>query len=193
MSELDARKSLGQLQREWEGCTKCKLGEHRNNVGGKMVFGEGVRRGIMLIGEGPGETEEGMGMPFCGRSGKVLRKVLTALGADDIVYITNAVPCRSCVPALDRDGQPKFRRQFGRNPGPALPMWQDMPPNKQALEACKSRFYEEIYLVDPIIIVSLGNSAAELLLKRSIAITNARGKTERVGIPGVTYEAVVTE
>ena len=122
----DAHKKLETLRAEWLGCTRCELGVRRQAYDGEFVFGEGVRRGIMFIGEGPGEKEELSGRPFVGPSGRLLRHILKKLGVVD-VYITNLVTCRSCAVAQTADGEPIFVP--GRGGAPPTPRWQDQPPS----------------------------------------------------------------
>ena len=188
--ELDAMKSLGQLYREWDGCTRCPLGERRQQLDTRMVVGEGSVRGIMLIGEGPGETEEGVGQPFSGPSGYLLREVLRTFNIQDLVYITNLVACRSCQVKLDKSGQPVMRKR-----GKAAPsvIWEDVPPPKASVEACWARFHQELYIVDPIVIVAMGNAAVEALLGHSVSITKDRGKPESVSVGGVGHRPILTE
>jgi len=143
----------------------------------------------MLVGEGPGETEEQMGRPFIGRSGKILRRVIEKLGLKEY-YITNIVTCRSCSQLVDGQGQLRFRKRRGQ---PDLPIWKDEPPLPTQIGKCIQRLYEEIYLVDPVIIVTLGGTASEAILKRPIAITRDRGQTEHMTIPGATFRPSVTE
>lgn len=185
----DARKTLGELRTEWEDCTRCQLGVHRQNNGGSFVFGEGAKRGIMFIGEGPGVTEEEQGVPFVGDSGKLLRSILKKMSVTES-YITNIVACRSCEPVLDENGLPRLRK---RKYGPSLPMFRDTPPTPPQCTACQPRLQEEIYLVDPIVIVSLGGTAAESLIGRSLTITRDRGKEHTIEIPGAGFRASLTE
>lgn len=185
----DARKSLQQLRHEWEKCTRCSLGVQRESFQGQFVFGEGVRRGIMFIGEGPGATEEEYGRPFIGESGALLRKILEGMNFTDH-YITNIVTCRSCEHVLDENQQPKFRQ---RRKGPPLPMLKDTAPMPSQWKECLPRLHEEIYLVDPIIIVSLGNTAAEALTGANFTITKMRGEPRTITVPGAGYDAVLTE
>lgn len=107
-----------ELYEEWKDCTRCKLHSKRANV----VFGEGnaTNPKILIIGEAPGPTEDKAALPFIGTTGKELRKVLTAAGADlaNDCFITNTVLCfptndgkdffgplgpeiRTCLPRLD--------------------------------------------------------------------------------------------
>jgi DNA polymerase len=186
MTSPDARKTLPTLRREWETCTKCDLGLWRSANKGQFVFGEGARRGIMLIGEGPGRSEEEEGRPFVGESGLILRKVLGRLGiTEETCYITNIVSCRSCEAVLDDNGLPMMRR--GR------PAYKDAPPLPPHIEACRDRLYEEIYLVDPVLIVAMGGTAAKTLTGGHLSILAERGKERFIEIPGATQRAVLTD
>lgn len=186
----DTRKKLEVLKAEWKGCTACELGVRRQTYEGEFVFGEGVRRGIMFIGEGPGEKEELAGRPFVGPSGQLLRTILKKLGFTDF-YITNLVTCRSCAQAKTSDGEPVFIPS--RRGGPPRPRWQDEPPLPAYWKSCMPRLHEEIYIVDPRVIVTLGGTAAEALLGKKIAITQKRGEPERLTIPGASFAPVLTE
>lgn len=185
----DSRKSLEQLRRDWETCVSCKLGVQRQRYGGQFVHGEGVRRGILFVGEGPGKTEDQHGRPFIGESGNLIRKVLDGLGFSDY-YLTNLVACRSCEHVLDQNQQPRFNNQRGKNP---LPVMQDQAPTPLEWKQCLSRLHEEIYLVDPVLIVSLGNTVAEALLGKPVTITRVRGQSRTISIPGAGFDAVLTD
>lgn len=185
---LDARKPLDRLKKEWVECTACDLGERRDNEGGRFVFGEGVPRGILFVGEGPGETEESTGRPFVGRSGKILRFAINKYGIEDVSYITNAVACRSCRPQLDGGGQPVFKKARGG----LLPVFRDEAPNRVQLLACRPRLFEQIYLLDPLLIVALGSVAASALLQENVSIMAERGIARSMEIPGATEIASVT-
>lgn len=73
-------------------CTKCDLCLNRHNI----VYGDGnIKSNIVIIGEAPGLTEDKTGIPFTGKSGKLLRSILLDLGYDmDVLYITNVIKCR---------------------------------------------------------------------------------------------------
>lgn len=186
----DARKTLEQLSEEWETCEKCELGVRRKETDGNFVFGEGRRRGIMFVGEGPGAIEEEVGRPFAGPSGKLLRDVIGRLGLWDC-YFTNCVSCRSCSPAYDGGGQPIMRRD--RATKKLLPLINDEPPTPAQVNTCLPRLHEEIYLVDPILIVALGAEAASTLLGRKVSILSERGRTMKITVPGAWSLPVLTE
>lgn len=186
---VDARRTLEEVRAEWETCRRCPLGQRREAEGGAFVFGEGHRGGLMFIGEGPGWMEERDGRPFIGKSGSILRRALAKLGIDDIAYISNVVACRSCEQATDNLGQPIFRERRGVR----LPQWRDVSPPGPAVEACLPRLNEEIYLVDPVLVVTLGVPASEALLGRSVKITKERGTPQHFTIPGAAWLPSLTE
>lgn len=186
----DARKKLEVLKAEWKGCTACELGVRRETYDGEFVFGEGVRRGIMFIGEGPGEKEEVSGRPFVGPAGLLVRMILQKLGFSDY-YLTNLVTCRSCAQAKTADGELIFLP--ARRGRPREPRWQDESPLPAYWRACLKRLHEEIYIVDPRVVVTLGATAAEAVLQKKVAITQKRGEAERLTIPGASHSAILTE
>jgi uracil-DNA glycosylase len=144
----------------------------------------------MFVGEGPGVDEETHGTPFIGRSGKLLRRVISVLGLTDF-YITNIVCCRSCKPREDATGNIIVRTD--RRTGAQSQVFSDEPPTPPQKAACHPRLMEEIYLVDPVVIVGLGGPACEELLGRSITITRDRGETLQIAIPGASYRPNLTE
>ena len=148
-----------------------------------MVFGEGRTGGIMFIGEGPGVNEEEAGRPFVGRSGIILRKTIHKLGLSNCSYISNVVACRSCGPKYDNQGKEMTR--YDRRLGIHTPIIVDEPPPTLAVNTCLARLYEEIYLVDPLLIVALGAEAAKALMRRPVKVTEKRGTTMPIKVPGV--------
>lgn len=135
-------------------CRKCQIGyERRNNVYGE---GDPCAR-LMLIGEGPGETEDLLGRPFVGRAGDLLEKMIGAIGlAREEVYIANTVKCR---PTLHEGG--KLRN---RAPTPA------------EMENCRPYLDEQIDVIAPQVILALGAPAAKSFLGNAFAITKGRGQ-----------------
>jgi len=192
----DARKSLPVLRQEWENCTCCNLGEIRKQTGGAFVFGEGTPGTIMFIGEGPGVDENEQGRPFIGKSGRFLRDILAKIGIEHF-YITNTVCCRSFVFEYDTEGQQKFVTRHGVS----VPVEKDEAPGAAQRQACLSRLQQEIYIVDPILIVTLGGTAAETLLERKVVVTQESGDLKAdtattlgtvLRLPGAGHEAVLT-
>jgi DNA polymerase len=186
----DFRKSLPFLRSEWEGCTRCALGVYRNETNSAFVFGEGTAGGIMFVGEGPGKDEAAEGRPFVGASGRLIRHVIARLGVTQY-YITNAVCCRSCKP--DVDGEGKIRTRINYRTRREEQVIRDEPPKPLEIDACRARLYEEVYLVDPTIIVALGKQAADALARRSVSITAECGKPTKIFIPGAGAVPSITE
>lgn len=180
----DVRRSLQLLAHEWSGCQACELGQYRVAVGGQFVFGEGTTNGVMFVGEGPGGEEEKEGRPFVGPSGTFLHKVLKRLGFKN-VYITNAVCCRSWEYQYDTEGHPQTDRHGN-------PRRRDAPPGKLHMAACNQRLMEEIYSVDPVLIVALGNNAAEALLKAPVSMAKDSGNIKVIEVPGASLRPSLT-
>lgn len=180
------------LREEWSSCVNCDLGSRRISNDGQFVFGEGTRGGVMFIGEGPGRNEEETGHPFVGDSGKILREVIKRLGLESF-YITNAVACRSCTPWTDPSGQPLLRKNWKTRQMEVS--YRDEPPTPPQIEACRQRLNEEIYLVDPVIIVALGAIAAKTLIGKPVAITapDVRGVPVHISIPGAGFRTSRTD
>lgn len=140
--------SLADVEREALACTRCPLARGRTNV----VFGVGSPTAdLMFVGEGPGEQEDLQGEPFVGRSGRYLdRLILEELGfTRDDCYIANVVKCR---PPSNRD------------------------PLPDEIAACRPYLESQVELVDPRVLVTLGNFATRLLLETTEGITRLRGR-----------------
>jgi len=144
---VSAADELLQLGHEAASCTACGLAATRTRV----VFGVGASDAdIMLVGEAPGRNEDLQGEPFVGAAGKLLDRLLNEIGVDrDDVYIANVLKCR---PPGNRD------------------------PRLDEIEACKGYLRSQMELIDPKVMVTLGNFATKLLLKRNVGITRLRGQ-----------------
>ena len=139
---------LEQLAEVAAGCTRCPLSEGRTTV----VFGTGdPDADLMFVGEGPGAEEDRQGLPFVGRSGKLLDELLAQeIGLDrSEVYIANVVKCR---PPDNRD---------------------PLPPE---IAACRPYLARQVELVAPRVLVTLGNFATKVLLDTKEGITRVRGR-----------------
>ena len=136
------------LKNQVQKCTLCSLSQTRKNT----VFGEGnIHASVMIIGEAPGYQEDQDALPFVGKSGKLLDKMLQSIHISrNEVFIANLIKCRP----------PNNRK-----------------PSKNEIELCSSFLINQIKLIQPKIIFSLGNSASQFLLKSNIGITKLRGKT----------------
>jgi len=146
----------------------------------------------MFIGEGPNKDDETAGLPFMGANGTILRRVIAKLGLQDF-YLTTLTACRSCTPYLDAQGQPSMRKNWKTKQMEVS--YRDDPPTPLMVEACSARLYEQIYLVDPIVIVTLGAGAAKALIKKPINITSpdVRGQPFHISVPGAGTQTVRTE
>ena len=146
--------ALEALRRDLEGCFKCGLGKGRN----KLVFGDGdPGADLLFIGEAPGFHEDQQGIPFVGPAGKLLTKIIEAIGLTrDKVYIANICKCRP--------------------PGNRAPL-----ANESA--TCVPHLLQQIEIIQPRIIVTMGNPATQTLLQTRQGITRMRGRfTEWNGI-----------
>ena len=151
-------RTLADVAAEAASCTRCRLAEGRTQV----VFGVGSPEAeLMFIGEAPGFHEDKQGEPFVGAAGQLLTRMLGEIGlAREQVYITNVIRCR---PPGNRDPMP------------------------DEIEACTPWLVETISLVQPRVIVTLGNFATKFVLRTQQGITRLRGSTypwhERTVIP----------
>ncbi|GMQ98395.1 MAG: hypothetical protein BMS9Abin17_0905 [Acidimicrobiia bacterium] len=127
-------------------CTDCGLAGGRTNV----VFGSGSGAAdVLIVGEAPGQQEDEQGLPFVGRSGQLLETLLNEIQLErDDVYIANVVKCR---PPGNRD------------------------PRPDEIDSCKPYLRRQIELIDPKVVVTLGNFSTKLLLRTSTGITRMRG------------------
>ncbi len=140
--------SLKKLNKACIKCTSCDLSKTRKNV----VVGKGNEEAhIVIIGEGPGEQEDIMGLPFVGRAGKMLDTALASVDIDPLkdCYITNIVKCR-----------PPDNRK----------------PNPLEVEACMPWLSEQINLLRPKIIVLAGSTAVQSFLGIKEPISQIRGQ-----------------
>jgi DNA polymerase len=151
-----AAEDLERVRAELGECTRCGLCEKRSTI----VFGDGnPEADLMFVGEGPGEQEDRTGLPFVGRAGELLTRMIERgieMPRAD-VYICNIVKCRP---------------PGNRNPLP------------DEVAACRPFLDGQIEAIRPKVIVTLGKPAASLLLGRDVAITRVRGTWhEYRGIP----------
>src|SRR3989344_445954 len=139
--------TFNQLKTEYSTCTKCSsLCQSRSQV----VFGSGNPQvQVVLVGEAPGAEEDKQGIPFCGASGKVLDELLQFINLSrDDIFITNTILCR-----------PENNR----------------PPAKEEVQNCLDRLDQLIGIMQPKVIVTIGNFATERILGKK-GITSLRGK-----------------
>ena len=139
------------LQASVTGCQRCRLCKTRTQT----VFGRGNPRARwMLIGEAPGEQEDRQGLPFVGRAGKLLNNMLHAIGLDheNDVYIANVIKCR---PPGNRN------------------------PSADEIATCTDYLIQQIHLVKPTLILTLGRFAAHTLLETEETILKLRSRVHK--------------
>jgi uracil-DNA glycosylase len=144
---------LRRQEQDLQDCRRCKLCEGRTHV----VFGFGnAAAEFMVIGEGPGADEDAQGLPFVGRAGQLLTKMLAAvnLSRETDTYITNAVLCR---PPGNRN------------------------PEADELNACAPFLANKLSVIQPKVILALGSVATQSLLRTKEAIGKLRGRVHPFG------------
>jgi uracil-DNA glycosylase family 4 len=137
-----------------DACRRCRIGaERRHNVYGE---GDPFAR-LMVIGEGPGETEDQLGRPFVGRAGELLNKMLAAIRlAREEVYICNVVKCRATLETT-----------YGLK---------NRAPDPQEIANCRPFLERQLEIVRPHVVLLLGAPAAKSFLGTSFQITKMRGR-----------------
>jgi uracil-DNA glycosylase len=141
------------IREELGDCTRCKL--HR--LGRRqIVFGVGnPHTRLMFVGEAPGRDEDTQGIPFVGRAGQLLTKMIEAMGLKrEDVYIANVIKCRP---------------PENRNPEP------------DEVTACEPFLFKQVETIGPAVIVALGTFAAQALLKTQDSISRLRGRVYKYG------------
>ena len=153
----ERRERLVALYKEVQACEKCPLHETRT----KSVFGAGdADADLMFVGEAPGAEEDRQGLPFVGRAGQLLNQMLEEIGLSrDAVFIANVLKSR---PPGNRDPQPL------------------------EIEACRPYLFEQVRLIEPTVICTLGNFATKLLSGNPAGITKVRGAPQVHEIGGRT-------
>jgi len=139
--------NLAELGTFLHDCQQCRLASGRTQV----VFGTGNPQArIMFVGEAPGYYEDQQGIPFVGAAGKLLTQLLESVGLSrSEIYIANVIKCR---PPNNRD------------------------PLPDEVETCKPYLLQQIQLIKPKLVCSLGNFATQTLLGKKVGITKVRGK-----------------
>lgn len=139
--------SLAELHEQMLECDECPLAKTRTN----LVFGVGCETAeLMFVGEAPGFHEDQQGEPFVGAAGQLLDRLLASIGLRrDQVYIGNVLKCR---PPGNRD------------------------PLPAEIEQCRPFLGEQIGLIKPKVVVTLGNHATKLILETSTGITKIHGQ-----------------
>ncbi|PLX77875.1 MAG: DNA polymerase [Desulfuromonas sp.] len=147
--------TLEEIAADLGDCHRCNLSKERQNI----VFGVGNPDAeIVFVGEGPGREEDLRGEPFVGEAGRLLDRIIQAMGFQrSDVYICNVVKCR---PPRNRD------------------------PEAEEIAACEPFLQRQLAAIRPRVIVALGKFAAQTLLQSQTPISRLRGRwAEYHGIP----------
>jgi uracil-DNA glycosylase len=142
------QEALATIREDLGDCTRCKLHAQGRK---QIVFGVGnPSADIMFVGEAPGADEDVQGIPFVGRAGQLLTKMIEAMGfGRDDVYIANVLKCR---PPNNRDPQP------------------------DEVEQCEPFLFRQIASIQPKVVIALGAFAARALLKTQDPVSRMRGR-----------------
>ncbi len=146
------------LYAKYENCVRCPLGPTRI----KIVFGVGnANSEVLFIGEGPGYEEDRRGEPFVGKSGQLLDKMMAAIGLSrqTNAYIANIVKCHPMV-----------------NPQTPEARGNDRPPTQEEVLTCSPILLQQIAIMKPKVIMTLGSPSTKMVLHTKEAITALRGK-----------------
>lgn len=140
--------SLQDLSTSLHDCQRCKLAKLGRT---KVVFGVGnPNASIMFVGEAPGFNEDQQGEPFVGAAGKLLDKLLESAGLSrSQVYIANVIKCR---PPNNRD------------------------PEQDEVDTCKPFLLQQIEVINPKLVCTLGNWATQTILEKKVGITKVKGQ-----------------
>lgn len=143
--------TLQELAHSLHNCQHCKLAKLGRT---QVVFGVGNPNAqVMFIGEGPGFHEDRQGEPFVGAAGKLLNELLQSAGLSRAeIYIANVVKCR---PPNNRDPEP------------------------DEVETCKPFLFQQIDIIKPKLLCTLGRWSTETILERKVSITKIRGQIMR--------------
>lgn len=148
------RFAFQKLQERASKCTKCQhLASSRKNV----VFGTGnLDSDILFIGEAPGAEEDASGQPFVGKAGELLTRMIQAMGLSrETVFIANVLKCRPDTP--------------GKSSG-------NRKPSPIEMATCLPYLEEQIAIIRPKVMVALGSTAIEGLLRTPVQVTRMRGQ-----------------
>ena len=154
---------LNILRKKIQDIENCKLKNNSKNI----VFSDGdISSPLMIVGEGPGQTEDDQGKPFVGEAGKLLNKMLNAIKIErSKVYITNVV---------------NYRPPDNRKPEP------------DEILRYSEFLKEHISILDPKILILMGSTAMEALFGNKIKITKSRGEWKEIVIKNKVFKAIIT-
>ncbi len=139
--------ALEDYKRQIQDCSRCELAGSRTH----FVFGSGSPSSqILFVGEAPGEAEDLSGIPFVGRAGQLLDKMLAEIGLErEQVFIANVLKCR---PPGNRD------------------------PRPDEISLCEPYLHKQIELISPRVIIALGRVAGKTLIKEDLSLSAMKGR-----------------
>ena len=154
---------LNILRKKIQDIENCKLKNNSKNI----VFSDGdISSPLMIVGEGPGQTEDDQGKPFVGEAGKLLNKMLNAIKIErSKIYITNVV---------------NYRPPDNRKPEP------------DEILRYSEFLKEHISIFDPKILILMGSTAMEALFGNKIKITKSRGEWKEIVIKNKVFKTIIT-
>ena len=140
--------ALAAVRADIGDCTRCKLHQMGRR---QIVFGVGnPQAALMFVGEAPGADEDVQGIPFVGRAGQLLTRIIEAIGLTrEDVYIANVIKCR---PPQNRN------------------------PEQDEVDTCEPFLFRQVDVIGPKVIVALGTFAARTLLRTLDPISRLRGR-----------------
>ncbi len=143
----DPKKALTAILQDLGDCHRCSLSQTRNH----LVFGQGSPEAeLMFVGEAPGRDEDMQGVPFVGRAGQLLTKIIAAMGKTrEQIYIANILKCR---PPENRN------------------------PNPDEIKVCSPFLKRQIAAIRPKVVCALGTFAAQTMLNTDTSIGKLRGR-----------------
>lgn len=149
-----AMTALRTLKEAEAGCSRCSLYLHATQV----VPGEGPADArLMFVGEQPGDAEDRRGLPFVGPAGRLLDQAIADAGLDRIrIFLTNAVKHFK----FEQRGKRRLHKR----------------PNAYEIDRCRWWLDQERAIVEPVIVVALGATAARAVLGRSVTVSKVRGE-----------------
>lgn len=162
LPETQARLALEVLDEKFvRSCTRCALHAGRSQT----VFGVGpVRPDIVFVGEGPGADEDEQGLPFVGRAGELLTRMIAAMTLTRAqVYICNVVKCRP--------------------PG-------NRTPTEAEMATCSPYLFRQLAVLRPRVIVALGRPASQTLLATAVPISRLRGEFHDFPPPALQHHGL---
>jgi uracil-DNA glycosylase len=174
----------------WSSCQSCGLGKTREerivkDLRGLQntpspVLATPSKKELFVLAGPVGEVEEATSEAWRSDKYRVLKEALEVLGIS--YHLSHSLPCRPCAAQKEADGSLVLRK--------GLPVWRDVEPPVDAYGACRGRALEEIYLVDPLLILMVGTTASRVLGVKAAA--EDRGKVFTVKVPGKTTTPSLT-